>query len=361
MSRRWSQGTARHAPPRRHPRETASRARSDRRLPWWPRPASPGRPVGVSILSIQSLVAYGHAGNSAALFPLQRLGKEVWPVMTVHFSNHTGYGDWSGPLLSAARRRRGHRRGRGPGCVRAAARPCSRATRAREDVGAGRARRGGPGQGAQPRRDLLLRPGDGRRRPRHVRAARASPSSCGTGWCRRPTWSPRTTSSSTSWPATTSPPCERAARRRGRRARERAVGRAGHQRGPRRHQRRPRSTWSRSRTRGAWRTRTPRLAHQPPRRRRPDGGGVPGQPARRPRPRPGAGPDHLVGVRGRRGDGRGRRPGAADRAGPGRAWPTRSWSSRPSACAEPGLSSGAACQVRTDDLSLTRRVLYQLS
>jgi pyridoxine kinase len=55
----------------------------------------------VSILSIQSLVAYGHAGNSAAMFPLQRLGKEVWPVMTVHFSNHTGYGAWRGPLLSA--------------------------------------------------------------------------------------------------------------------------------------------------------------------------------------------------------------------------------------------------------------------
>lgn len=56
----------------------------------------------MSILSIQSLVAYGHAGNSAALFPLQRLGKEVWPVMTVHFSNHTGYGAWRGPLMSAA-------------------------------------------------------------------------------------------------------------------------------------------------------------------------------------------------------------------------------------------------------------------
>ncbi len=56
----------------------------------------------MSILSIQSLVAYGHAGNSAALFPLQRLGKEVWPVMTVHFSNHTGYGAWRGPLLPAS-------------------------------------------------------------------------------------------------------------------------------------------------------------------------------------------------------------------------------------------------------------------
>ncbi len=55
----------------------------------------------MNVLSIQSLVAYGNAGNSAALFPLQRLGLEVWPVMTVHFSNHTGYGDWRGPLLTA--------------------------------------------------------------------------------------------------------------------------------------------------------------------------------------------------------------------------------------------------------------------
>lgn len=52
------------------------------------------------ILSIQSSVAYGHVGNSAAAFPLQRLGHEVWPVLTVHFSNHTGYGEWRGPLLS---------------------------------------------------------------------------------------------------------------------------------------------------------------------------------------------------------------------------------------------------------------------
>ena len=55
----------------------------------------------MSILSIQSHVAYGHAGNSAAVFPLQRLGKEVWPVLTVTFSNHTGYGAWRGPLLPA--------------------------------------------------------------------------------------------------------------------------------------------------------------------------------------------------------------------------------------------------------------------
>jgi len=55
----------------------------------------------VKILSIQSSVAYGHVGNSAAVFPLQRLGHEVWPVLTVHFSNHTGYGEWRGPLLAA--------------------------------------------------------------------------------------------------------------------------------------------------------------------------------------------------------------------------------------------------------------------
>ena len=54
------------------------------------------------ILSIQSSVAYGHAGNSAATFPLQRLGHEVWPVLTVHFSNHTGYGSWRGQVLDPA-------------------------------------------------------------------------------------------------------------------------------------------------------------------------------------------------------------------------------------------------------------------
>jgi pyridoxine kinase len=55
----------------------------------------------VTILSIQSSVAYGHVGNSAAVFPLQRIGVEVWPVNTVHFSNHTGYGAWRGMVLPA--------------------------------------------------------------------------------------------------------------------------------------------------------------------------------------------------------------------------------------------------------------------
>jgi pyridoxine kinase len=54
----------------------------------------------VKVLSIQSSVAYGHVGNSAAVFPLQRIGVDVLPVYTVNFSNHTGYGAWRGPLIS---------------------------------------------------------------------------------------------------------------------------------------------------------------------------------------------------------------------------------------------------------------------
>ena len=56
----------------------------------------------MNILSIQSHVAYGHVGNSAAVFPMQRLGHEVWPVHTVQFSNHTGYGAWRGEVLPPA-------------------------------------------------------------------------------------------------------------------------------------------------------------------------------------------------------------------------------------------------------------------
>ena len=55
----------------------------------------------MNLLSIQSHVAYGHVGNSAAVFPLQRMGVEVWPIHTVQFSNHTGYGDWRGQVFDA--------------------------------------------------------------------------------------------------------------------------------------------------------------------------------------------------------------------------------------------------------------------
>lgn len=56
----------------------------------------------LSILSIQSWVTYGHVGNASAMFPLQRLGAEVWAVNTVQFSNHTGYGAWRGQVFSDA-------------------------------------------------------------------------------------------------------------------------------------------------------------------------------------------------------------------------------------------------------------------
>jgi|SRR5581483_1029246 len=56
----------------------------------------------MNILSIQSHVAYGHVGNDAAVFPLQRLGIEVWPIHTVQFSNHTGYGAWKGRVFDGA-------------------------------------------------------------------------------------------------------------------------------------------------------------------------------------------------------------------------------------------------------------------
>ena len=56
----------------------------------------------MNLLSIQSRVAYDHVGNAAATFPLQRIGVEVWPIHTVQFSNHTGYGAWTGRVFEAS-------------------------------------------------------------------------------------------------------------------------------------------------------------------------------------------------------------------------------------------------------------------
>jgi pyridoxine kinase len=50
----------------------------------------------MNVLSIQSHVTYGHVGNAAAVFPLQRLGHDVWAINTVGFSNHLGYPTWRG-------------------------------------------------------------------------------------------------------------------------------------------------------------------------------------------------------------------------------------------------------------------------
>ena len=56
----------------------------------------------MNVLSIQSSVAYGHVGNSAATLPLQRLGIGVWPVNTTHLSNHLGHASWRGGAAETA-------------------------------------------------------------------------------------------------------------------------------------------------------------------------------------------------------------------------------------------------------------------
>ena len=63
------------------------------------RAGEPWGDIAMNILSIQSHVAYGHVGNASAVFPMQRLGVEVWPIHTVQFSNHTGYGAWRGRVF----------------------------------------------------------------------------------------------------------------------------------------------------------------------------------------------------------------------------------------------------------------------
>ncbi|HEY8872537.1 MAG TPA: pyridoxal kinase PdxY [Stellaceae bacterium] len=55
-----------------------------------------------TVLSVQSRVAYGHVGNAASVFALQRLGCEAWALDTVAFSNHTGHGRWRGSVVAAA-------------------------------------------------------------------------------------------------------------------------------------------------------------------------------------------------------------------------------------------------------------------
>jgi pyridoxine kinase len=55
-----------------------------------------------TVLSVQSWVACGNVGNTAALFPLQRLGCETWSLNTVVFSNHTGYERWRGDTVPAS-------------------------------------------------------------------------------------------------------------------------------------------------------------------------------------------------------------------------------------------------------------------
>jgi len=62
----------------------------------------PPMPTAPAVLSVQSRVAYGHVGNAASVFALQRLGVEAWALDTVAFSNHTGHGRWRGSAVAAA-------------------------------------------------------------------------------------------------------------------------------------------------------------------------------------------------------------------------------------------------------------------
>ena len=52
-----------------------------------------------NILSIQSHVVVGYAGNKSATFPMQLMGVDVWALNTVQFSNHTQYGKWTGMVM----------------------------------------------------------------------------------------------------------------------------------------------------------------------------------------------------------------------------------------------------------------------
>ena len=75
----------------------------------------PGGPPD-AVLSIQSAVAYGHVGNSAATLPLQRLGFDVIPVNTVLLAHHPGHGGWRGHKVEPGGSRRSWRASRGAAC-----------------------------------------------------------------------------------------------------------------------------------------------------------------------------------------------------------------------------------------------------
>jgi pyridoxine kinase len=61
----------------------------------------PLRPAAMTVISIQSQVAYGHVGNSAAVFPLQMHGIDVVSVPTTLLSNRPGYPTIRGRVLDA--------------------------------------------------------------------------------------------------------------------------------------------------------------------------------------------------------------------------------------------------------------------
>src|SRR5947199_2776645 len=59
------------------------------------------RSDSMSVISIQSQVAFGHVGNSAATFPMQVHGIDVIAVPTTLLSNRPGYPSLRGRVLDA--------------------------------------------------------------------------------------------------------------------------------------------------------------------------------------------------------------------------------------------------------------------
>jgi pyridoxine kinase len=55
----------------------------------------------MTVISIQSQVAFGHVGNSAAVFPMQMHGIDVIAVPTTLLSNRPGYPTIRGRVLEA--------------------------------------------------------------------------------------------------------------------------------------------------------------------------------------------------------------------------------------------------------------------
>ncbi len=126
----------------------------------------------MNLLSIQSHVAYGHVGNSAAVFPLQRIGVEVWPVDTVQFSNHTGYGAWTGEVFGAAAYPRCGEGHRGSRRVRANATVCSPAIWVRPRSARRSSMRSCASRRANPKARYCCDPVIGDHRHRHLCARR---------------------------------------------------------------------------------------------------------------------------------------------------------------------------------------------
>ena len=56
----------------------------------------------MNVISIQAQVAFGHVGNSAAVFPMQMHGIDVVAVPTTLLSNRPGYPTVRGRVLDAA-------------------------------------------------------------------------------------------------------------------------------------------------------------------------------------------------------------------------------------------------------------------